>query len=68
MSFVDEPVDKWSIQAVDSLLMRSYWSRMWIIQEVVLAKVLESDRFIDDKSIYWRLTICKMTRYRRSEF
>jgi len=26
---------------------------------------LESDRFIDGKSIYWRLTICKMTRYRR---
>jgi hypothetical protein len=27
--------------------------------------VLESDRFIDGKSIYWKLTICKMTRYRR---
>jgi hypothetical protein len=27
--------------------------------------ILENDRYIDGKSIYWRLTICKMTRYRR---
>jgi hypothetical protein len=27
--------------------------------------LLENDRYIDGKSIYWRLTICKMTRYRR---
>jgi hypothetical protein len=27
--------------------------------------LLESDRYIGDKSIYRRLTICKMTRYRR---
>jgi hypothetical protein len=31
----------------------------------MLAILLESDRYIGDKSIYWRLTICKMTRYRR---
>ena len=30
-----------------------------------LSTLLQSDRFIDDKSIYWRLTICKMTRYKR---
>jgi hypothetical protein len=26
--------------------------------------VLESDRYIGVISIYWRLTICRMTRYR----
>jgi hypothetical protein len=30
--------------------------------------VLESDRYIGDKSIYWRLTICRMTRYRRVKY
>jgi hypothetical protein len=29
------------------------------------AYLLENDRYIDGKSIYWRLTICNMTRYRR---
>jgi hypothetical protein len=33
--------------------------------DIAVTTVLESDRFIDDKSIYWRLTICRMTRYRR---
>jgi hypothetical protein len=28
------------------------------------AKLLKSDRYIGDKSIYWGLTICRMTRYR----
>jgi hypothetical protein len=64
MSFVEEPVDKWSIQAVDSLLMRSYWSRMWIIQEVVLAKarlILCGEELIDfdkfDLTVdFWRTT------------
>jgi hypothetical protein len=37
-----------------------YESSVWQIDDL-----LESDRYIGDKSIYWRLTICKMTRYRR---
>jgi hypothetical protein len=28
-------------------------------------KILENDRYIDGKSIYWRLTVCRMTRYKR---
>jgi hypothetical protein len=26
---------------------------------------LENDRYIDGKSTYWRLTVCRMTRYTR---
>jgi len=32
--------------------------------ELALAFLLESDRYIGVISIYWRLTICRMTRYR----
>ena len=28
-------------------------------------EVLENDRYIDRKSIYWRLIVCRMTRYKR---
>jgi hypothetical protein len=44
---------------------------MHVIGEIAGARslkssnVLRSDRFINGKSIYWRLTICRMTRYRR---
>jgi hypothetical protein len=38
---------------------------MAVLARKVSGKILENDRYIDGKSIYWRLTICKMTRYRR---
>lgn len=64
ISFIEDPIDEQSIQAVNFLLMRSYWSRIWIIQEIVLAKTrlvlcgaqsIEFDKFeltID----FWRET------------
>jgi hypothetical protein len=30
-----------------------------------IADLLENDRYIDGKSIYWRLTVCRITRYKR---
>jgi hypothetical protein len=28
-------------------------------------RLLKNNRYIDGKSIYWRLTVCRMTRYKR---
>jgi hypothetical protein len=35
-----------------------------VLRNVQAEELLESDRYIDVISIYWRLTICRMTRYR----
>jgi len=29
------------------------------------SSILETDRYVGVESIYWRLTICRMTRYKR---
>lgn len=42
-------VDKW--RAVSSLCSRSYWSRLWIIQEVLLATDLRSSVSNVDRSL-----------------
>jgi hypothetical protein len=38
LSLVEDPFDKQSVLAVRYLSERGYWSRVWIIQEIVLAK------------------------------
>ncbi|KAH8796384.1 heterokaryon incompatibility protein-domain-containing protein [Hyaloscypha finlandica] len=38
LSLVEDPFDKQSVLAVRCLFERGYWSRVWIIQEIVLAK------------------------------
>ncbi|KAH8818022.1 heterokaryon incompatibility protein-domain-containing protein, partial [Hyaloscypha sp. PMI_1271] len=38
LSSVEDPFDKQSVLAVKYLSERGYWSRVWIIQEIVLAK------------------------------
>lgn len=38
LPFIDNPFDKRSLEALGCLLKRDYWRRVWIIQEVVLAK------------------------------
>jgi hypothetical protein len=38
LSLVEDPFDKPSVLAVKCLFERDYWSRVWIIQEIVLAK------------------------------
>jgi hypothetical protein len=38
LSRIENPFDKQSMRAVDCLLRRSYRNRIWVIQEIVLAK------------------------------
>jgi hypothetical protein len=38
--------------------------RIMSYDDLSLADLLESDRYIGDKSIYWKLTIYRMTRYK----
>lgn len=50
LPFIDDPFDKKSLEALGCLLRRDYWRRVWIIQEVVLAKsrlMLCGDAMVD---------------------
>jgi hypothetical protein len=38
LKFIEDPYDEKSIKALNLLLRRDYWRRLWIIQEIVLAK------------------------------
>ena len=56
-----------AVQLLPKLYIDHFWQEYLQSSclQVLRIEVLESDRFINGKSIYWSLTICRMTRYRR---
>jgi hypothetical protein len=59
LSFIENPFDEQSFQAVNFLLKRYYRSRVWIIQEIVLARsrlILCGGDSTDYNNLYFALT------------
>ncbi|KAG7285789.1 hypothetical protein NEMBOFW57_008083 [Staphylotrichum longicolle] len=60
LPLIDNPFDEKSLEALGCLLKRDYWRRVWIIQEVVLAKsrmMLCGDAMVDHQKFYLAYTI-----------